>query len=183
MNACVIPTVDAGDSRLTEFYDDYLNGYEDTPPVPEMQPAPTDRVAAWARQNPGYPPSRQGSRSAPGSSYTPSSYVGGSMRRKPSRRPTIRSRIQSSYEEEEEGYGSGEYEDGPLEMSLIRVKVDDASSSLLVPSSEQHPFTASLQGRDSRHDPPTRHAVRRVHRENHGQVREVLQIAWHEVQG
>ncbi|TEB37430.1 NADPH oxidase regulator NoxR [Coprinellus micaceus] len=118
-----LPPKEATDGRLTEFYDDYLNGYEDAPPVPEMQPAPTDRVAAWARQNPGYPPSRQGSRSAPGSSYTPSSYAGGSMRRKPTRRPTIRSRIQSSYEEEEEGYGSGEYEDGPLEMNLIRVKL------------------------------------------------------------
>ena len=111
------------DGRLTEFYDDYLNGYEDAPPVPEIQPAPTDRVSAWARQNPGYPPSRQGSRAGPASSYTPSSYAGGSLRRKPTRRPTVRSRIQSSYEEEEEGYGSGEYDDGPFEMNLIRVKV------------------------------------------------------------
>lgn len=117
------PPKDATDGRLTDFYDDYLTGYEDAPPVPQMQPAPTDRVAAWARQNPSYPPSRQGSRSAPGSSYTPSSYAGGSMRRKPTRRPTVRSRIQSTYEEEEEGYGSGEYDDGPLEMNLIRVKL------------------------------------------------------------
>jgi hypothetical protein len=81
------------------------------------------------------------------------------MRRKPTRRPTIRSRIQSSYEEEEEGYGSGEYEDGPLEMNLIRVKVNGASTSLLAPLLNDLPFPASLQGRDSRHDPPARHAV------------------------
>lgn len=130
------PAREPTDGRLTEFYDDYLNGYEDAPPVPEMQPPPTDRVAAWARQNPGYPPSRQGSRSAPGSSYTPSSYAGGSMRRKPSRRPTVRSRIQSSYEEEEEGYGSGEYDDGPQEMNLIRVKLhyqDETRGMTLAP--------------------------------------------------
>lgn len=41
------------------------------------------------------------------------------------RRTTSRaqSRIQSTYEEEEEGYVSGEYEDGPYELTLIRVKV------------------------------------------------------------
>ncbi|KAF6760167.1 NADPH oxidase regulator NoxR [Ephemerocybe angulata] len=95
------PAKDTQDGRLTEFYDDYLNGYEDAPPVPEIG-APPDRVSAWARSNPGYPPpSRQGSRSAPNSSYTPSSYAGGSMRRKLTRRPTARtaSRIQSTYEE------------------------------------------------------------------------------------
>jgi hypothetical protein len=50
------------------------------------------------------------------------------MRRKLSRRPTQSrapsSRIQSTYDEEEEGYGSGgEYEDGPFELIKIRVKV------------------------------------------------------------
>ena len=44
------------------------------------------------------------------------------MRRKPTRRATQR-RIQSTYEEEEEGYASGDYEDGPYEMTKIRVKV------------------------------------------------------------
>jgi len=34
------------------------------------------------------------------------------------------SRIQSTYEEEEEGYGSGEYDEGPYDLTLIRVKVN-----------------------------------------------------------
>jgi len=118
-------------SRLTEFYDDYLDSYGDdnnSPPVPNIQAAPTDRVGAWARSNanPNYPPlSRNQSRSAPNSQYAPSSYGGpiGSIRRKPTRRNTrATSRIQSTYEEEE-GYVSGEYDDGPYELTLIRVKV------------------------------------------------------------
>lgn len=44
------------------------------------------------------------------------------MRRKTTRRTAPR-RIQSSYEEEEEGYVSGEYDDGPFELTKIRVKV------------------------------------------------------------
>jgi hypothetical protein len=59
------------------------------------------------------------------------------MRRKSTRRPNARaSRIQSTYEEEEEGYGSGEYDDGPLELSLIRVKLhyeDDIRGMTLPP--------------------------------------------------
>jgi hypothetical protein len=43
------------------------------------------------------------------------------MRRRVTRRPTMRqTRL---YEEEEEGYVSGEYEDGPFELIKIRVKV------------------------------------------------------------
>jgi hypothetical protein len=43
------------------------------------------------------------------------------MRRRVTRRPTLRqTRV---YEEEEEGYVSGEYEDGPFELIKIRVKV------------------------------------------------------------
>lgn len=47
------------------------------------------------------------------------------MRRKVTRRGNQRapSRIQSTYEEEEEGYVSGEYEDAPFELVKIRVKV------------------------------------------------------------
>jgi hypothetical protein len=44
---------------------------------------------------------------------------GGSMRRKPTRRATQR---RPKYEEEEEGYVSGEYDD-PYELSNIRIKV------------------------------------------------------------
>jgi neutrophil factor 2 len=94
-------------------------------------PGPGDRVGAWARSNanPSYAPNgvaRSGSRSAPNSQYSPSAYGGGggSLRRKVTRRqPRGNSRVISTYEEEEEGYGSGEYDDGPFELSMIRVKV------------------------------------------------------------
>ncbi|KAJ6593589.1 NADPH oxidase regulator NoxR [Mycena capillaripes] len=129
-------------SRLTEIYDDYLDSYNDEPPPP-MPNAPPDRVAAWARSNangqaaPAPPPSafvqRSGTRSAPTSSYAPSS-VGGSVRRRVTRRNTRR--IQSAYEEEEEGYASGEDFDGPFELIKIRVKLhydDDVRGMALTP--------------------------------------------------
>lgn len=119
------------DTRLTEFYDDYLDSYADSASAPAVPKLPitgsNDRVAAWARGSANAPPpaiSRNGSRSAPGSSYAPSSF--GSMRRRPSRRPTQRGlgRMQSTYEEEEEeGYVSGEYDDGFYDLMKIRVKV------------------------------------------------------------
>lgn len=116
-------------SRLTEIYDDYLDSYADEP-APPMPNAPPDRVAAWARSNaspasaspPGAFVQRSGTRSAPTSSYAPSSFGGGgSVRRRVTRRNTRR--IQSAYEEEEEGYASGEDFDGPFELIKIRVKV------------------------------------------------------------
>lgn len=129
------------DARLTEFYDDYLDSYGGDAPIPPIaQPGP-DRIAAWARTNanPNYPLVRSGSRSAPTSQYTPSSYGGGgSLRRKVTKRnnPRAPSRVQSTYEEEEEGYVSGEYEDGPFELTLIRVKLhyqDDTRGMTLTP--------------------------------------------------
>jgi hypothetical protein len=139
------PPVPGKDPRLTEFYDDYIDSYggeDNSPPPPNNQAGGSDRVGAWARNNanPNYPPiGRNGSRSAPGSQYAPSSYGGtGSIRRKPTRRnnPRASSRIQSTYEEEEEGYVSGEYEDGPFELTLIRVKLhyqDDIRGMTLSP--------------------------------------------------
>lgn len=139
-------------NRITEFYDDYLDSYgasDPPPPVPSM-PAPatgSERVAAWARTNanPSYPPARTGSRSAPGSSYAPSSYGGGSMRRKLTRRGTssARSRAVSTYEEEEEGYVSGDYDDGPFELVKIRVKVhykEDVRGMALTPETPFEEF-------------------------------------------
>lgn len=105
------------------------------PAAPPQQP---DRVAAWARSNANGAPAvstpqqgafvqRAGTRSAPGSSYAPSSYGGGSVRRRVTRRNTSR---RSAYEEEEEGYASGEDFDGPFELIKIRVKVIKTSSDL-----------------------------------------------------
>lgn len=144
------------DKRVTEFYDDYLDSYgADAPPVPPPPQSGPDRVAAWARSNanptypnamaatPAYPPVRTGSRSAPTSSYAPSSYGGGSMRRKLTRRGTQRSRIVSAYEEEEEGYVSGDYDDGPFELVKIRVKLhykDDVRGMALTPETSFEEF-------------------------------------------
>lgn len=128
-------------SRLTEIYDGYIDSYGsgegDATPFPD-QSAGSDRVGAWARSNanPNYPPiARTGSRSAPNNQPPPSSYQppqishdglggGGSLRRKVTKRSNPRaSRIQSTYEEEEEGYVSGEYDDGPFDLTIIRIKV------------------------------------------------------------
>ncbi|KAI0799961.1 hypothetical protein C8Q74DRAFT_1323316 [Fomes fomentarius] len=117
-----------GGARMTEFYDDYLDGYtgdaaEDVPvpPIPNAE----GRVANWAKGV-----GRGGRPSAPPSSFGGSIGAGGgSVRRKLTRRGTASragSRAASSfyggYEEEEEGYVSGEYED-VFEMVKIRVKL------------------------------------------------------------
>ncbi|KAH7926948.1 hypothetical protein BV22DRAFT_1127733 [Leucogyrophana mollusca] len=73
---------------------------------------------------------RAPSRGATSSPYAPGSYNapgplnagGGSLRRKPTRRTTVR-RPKVSYEEEEEGYVSGEYDEATYELSNIRVKL------------------------------------------------------------
>ncbi|KAF5386269.1 hypothetical protein D9615_002300 [Tricholomella constricta] len=147
------------DNRLTEFYDDYLDSYADSnqPPLPPIRSggapaAPPDRVAAWARSNanPNYAPSRSGSRSAPASNYAPSSFGsgGGTLRRKVTRRNTGRTqRIQSTYEEEEEGYASGDYEDAPFELVKIRVKLhyqDDVRGMTLTPDTPFEEFMEKL---------------------------------------
>ncbi|KAF9010469.1 NADPH oxidase regulator NoxR [Cyathus striatus] len=133
------------DARMTDFYDDYLDSYTTDEPVPSINSAGLNRAPTWARNNMGggYPPMRSQSRSTPNSQYAPSSYsAGGTVRRKTTRRVVNRapSRIRSTYEEEEEGYGSGEYDDGPYEFVKIRVKLhyqDDVRGMALDP---QTPF-------------------------------------------
>jgi hypothetical protein len=153
------PPLKDNENRLTEFYDDYLDSYgSDVPPLPPPVPTntnaggPPDRIAAWARSNANpnnLPPTtvqRSGSRSAPTSNYAPSSYGGGSVRRRVTRRNTARtasSRIQSTYEEEEEGYASGDYDDGPFELIKIRVKLhykDDVRGMALTPETSFEEF-------------------------------------------
>lgn len=133
------PTEDSpnqNSSRLTEIYDDYIAGYANEEP-PEVPPLPAQlgddnrRVAAWARNN-ANPSVRRAPSSAspygpPPSAYS-SNYPGGSVRRKLSRRPTYGARSAGSgarstvYDDEEEGYVSGDYDDGPFELVKIRVK-------------------------------------------------------------
>jgi len=146
-------------TRLTEIYDDYIESYgEDEPPPMPLLDSPTsgsksDKISAWARANANpnlLPPTtvqRSASRSAPSSTYAPSSYGGGggSMRRKLSRRNTRRTVAPSVYteEEEEEGYGSGEYDDGPFELVMIRVKLhydDEVRGMTLTPETLYEEF-------------------------------------------
>jgi hypothetical protein len=111
--------------RVTEFYDNYLDSYteeEEAPPMPPVPAQQPDRVAQWAKNN-ADPRRAEPPRRAP-STYAPSSYGGGSMRRRGTRRSNRgpSSRAQSTYEEEEEGYGSGD-DDMIYELVKIRVKV------------------------------------------------------------
>ncbi|KAJ8473222.1 hypothetical protein ONZ45_g16375 [Pleurotus djamor] len=139
------------DTRITQFYEDYIDSYGDdssSPPLPSGPPG----VAAWAKNNanPGYASgvARSGSRSAPTSNYAASSLGVGNVRRKLTRRGTSRggsrSQVGSMYEEEEEGYGSGEYDDGPFELTKIRVKIhyqDDVHGMVVNPEMSFDEFT------------------------------------------
>ncbi|KAH8115417.1 hypothetical protein DFH11DRAFT_1543505 [Phellopilus nigrolimitatus] len=140
------PPEKSGGPRLTEIYDDYGIGYTDEPPPPVPSlPTGQARVAAWARSNanPGATLSRAVSSRAP-SAYGSSA---ASVRRKPTRRPTLgrgQSRSgMSSYEEDEEGYVSGEYDDGPFELTKIRIKIhyqDDVRGMTLTPDTPWEEF-------------------------------------------
>ncbi|KAI1787818.1 hypothetical protein LXA43DRAFT_1027631 [Ganoderma leucocontextum] len=132
-----------GGARMTEFYDEYLDDYtgEESNEVP---PLPEARVANWAKGV-----GRGGRPNAPPSSYG-GSLGGGSVRRKLTRRGTSNrgpsSRAASSfyggYEEEEEGYVSGEYED-IFEMVKIRVKLyyrEEVRGMALLPETPYEDF-------------------------------------------
>ncbi|KAI0645325.1 hypothetical protein C8Q79DRAFT_971067 [Trametes meyenii] len=152
------PNNTAAGGRMTEFYDDYLEGYtgEDAAEVPPLPQAGADpRVANWAKGV-----GRGGVPRAPPSSYAPSAIMssgGGSMRRRLTRRGTSgraagnASRAGSSfyggYEEEEEGYVSGEYED-VFEMVKIRVKLyyrEDVRGMALLPETPYEEFLDMVQ--------------------------------------
>ncbi|TFK45571.1 hypothetical protein OE88DRAFT_1669075 [Heliocybe sulcata] len=137
----------AGGARLTEFYDDFVDSYggEEAAPPPPLPNSGPERVAAWARNNanPNLPPPARApsGRGPPPSAYAASSYGSSAsqgLRRKVTRRGTTRSRAPSqyTYEEEEEGYVSGDYDDGPFELVKIRVKLhyqDDVRGMALTP--------------------------------------------------
>jgi hypothetical protein len=102
-------------------FDDYIDTYRDRRPPPRR----SNTIASWARNNagPGNPPSRSLSTRPP-----PSSYSGGvGVRRRATSVGRQRSvvRRNTTYEEEEEGYGSGDYDDGLAlaEFSKLRVRV------------------------------------------------------------
>ncbi|KAI0629088.1 hypothetical protein C8Q77DRAFT_334363 [Trametes polyzona] len=152
------PTAPGAGGRMTEFYDDYLDGYtgEDAAEVPPL-PSSEGRVANWVKGGAGAGVGRNGTlrAGAPPSSYAPSAAGTGSVRRKLTRRGTsgrgAGSRAGSSfyggYEEEEEGYVSGEYED-VFEMVKIRVKLyyrEEVRGMALLPETPYEEFMDMVQ--------------------------------------
>jgi len=121
LGATALPQVSPQDGIL-ELYDEYLDSYN------RRNSPPSDRIGTWRLNL-----SRSNSRNVPSAQ---SSYSGRSMRNNSKRgnpHAFIRAR---SNEEEEEGYGSGEYDDGLIELSLIRVKLhyqDDIRGMTLTP--------------------------------------------------
>jgi len=94
--------------EMAEFYDDYLGSYDQGSSAPVISP---DRAVT----RPQY--SR-------------------SMRRMNSVRTNPRAIVRGRNNYEEEGYGSEEYDDGPLELAMIRVKLhyqDDTRGMTLTP--------------------------------------------------
>jgi len=114
----------ANPSRLTEFYDDYLDTYGagEEPPVPED----ARRVAAWAQKTQPGPPSRMTSTRTPPSAYGGGgSQMGMPLRRRVTRRNTYARSMrgaQSQFGDEEEEYGS-DFDDAGFELVKIKVKV------------------------------------------------------------
>ncbi|KAK2464292.1 hypothetical protein APHAL10511_003749 [Amanita phalloides] len=115
------PSTSNKDKRVTELYDGYLDSYGDTEstPGPAISPAPPVPASNNYRFNRNSGRQRDstmsrmsGLRSAP---------VGGSQTRKSTRRST-RGHLRA-YEEEEEGYGSGDYEEAPFDIQKIRIKI------------------------------------------------------------
>jgi len=95
----------------TDFFENLVDSYSQPSPPPRLPPV-NDRIANWARNN-----------SAPPSARTPPSSFGGSIRSGTiKRRVTRRTVAPSVYDDEEEGYGSGEW-DEMYELTKIRVKI------------------------------------------------------------
>lgn len=115
-----------------EFYDHYLDAYQEEKAEP-VKDNP-ERSTAWVAQKIIEPSERPAS--FIDSIYSSSSASStGSLRRKTNKR-AIGKKAESNYDEEEEGYGSGEYDDVPLELTKIRLKLhwkDDIRGMALNP--------------------------------------------------
>lgn len=98
--------------EMAEFYDDYLGSYDRGYSPPVISP---DRAS---------------------STRSPASQYSRSMRRMNSSRSNTRAFVRGRNNYDEEGYGSEEYDDGPLELAMIRVKLhyqDDIRGMTLTP--------------------------------------------------
>ncbi|KDQ13927.1 hypothetical protein BOTBODRAFT_55680 [Botryobasidium botryosum FD-172 SS1] len=129
------PSSTRSSSNSGDGYRDLIDGYIDEPP--SMPALPNDAVRWTSRASPPLALSRSVStrgRQGSGDSAFGGSAGGGSLRRKLSRRPTygrngssgdlsVSRRMGPVYGEEEEGYASTEYDEGPWELMKIRVKL------------------------------------------------------------
>lgn len=88
---------------MAEFYDDYLGSYDQGYSTPVTSPERSGSIRSHAPQ------------------------YSRSMRRMNSTRTNPRAFVRGRNNYEEEGYGSEEYDDGPLELVMIRVKVSSIS--------------------------------------------------------
>ncbi|KAF9228339.1 hypothetical protein BS17DRAFT_692483 [Gyrodon lividus] len=142
------------------FYDDYVGAYtDDAPrPLPQQPPSAGERSLAWTQYSAASSlNTRSGNYSVPGPSpgvnrapsRSAASHMnlggigglsglnnggGGTLRRKLSRRPTVRKK--AMYEEDDDGFVTGEYDEGPLELGNIRIKLhyqDDVRGMTLPP--------------------------------------------------
>ncbi|KAF8348373.1 NADPH oxidase regulator NoxR [Amanita rubescens] len=128
------------EKRVSEFYENYLDEYDESESVgPESASTPTppaNRTPNKARAQRASTMSRNsGLRSAP---------VGGSMKRRSTARRSTRGNPRA-FEEEEEGYGSGDYEEVSFEK--IRVKIhynDDIRGMALLPDTSFAEFMDKL---------------------------------------
>ena len=112
----------ANPSRLTEFYDSYLDSYaaEDEPPLPDD----ARRVAAWAQKTQPGPPGRMMSMRAPPSAYGGSQGAMGMRRRVTKRSTYARSmRAPSQFGGEEDEFDGSDFDDAGFELVKIKVKV------------------------------------------------------------
>jgi len=95
----------------TEFFDNLVDSYSQQSPPPKL-PTANERIANWARNNAG----------GPTVSRAPSAFGGSSRSGTIKRRVTRRTVATSAYDDDEEGYGSGEW-DEMYELTKIRVKI------------------------------------------------------------
>ncbi|KAJ7930534.1 NADPH oxidase regulator NoxR [Mycena leptocephala] len=125
-------------SRMTEFYDDYLDAYTDGPQPPKPNTSQPNLIQ------------RSETRGTPPSGYAPGLYEG-AVTRRVTRRITNQ-RNQEEEEEEEEGYVSGEDFDGPFrsKLNLIRIRIhhnDDVRGMMLPPDTPFDEFMDKVTSR------------------------------------
>jgi len=137
------PIQEQEEPERDDILDDYLDSYANDDEVEAAAPQASDRdhVTAWAEKTKTPTPASRPV-SVAGSMYSASSYGGGGSPRRRGTRRTAAKRAPASYDDEEEGYGSGE-DDAPFELVKIRVKLhyqDDIRGMALDPEAQFEEF-------------------------------------------